>query len=127
MRPSIIIFAHRKIPRQFANIIQSGAYSSCNRRPWCKTHLNARDRLIVQEDLKHFPQDQQIISRGFTLLKAGRNDHHLLDPSGLFEGVPDTYFDVGHLTKVGNALLGKYIHDAVAESAREGDIRQAQH
>jgi len=41
-----------------------------------------------------------------------------LDPSGLFEGTPDTYFDVYHYTKIGNALLGKYIHDAVTQNAR---------
>jgi hypothetical protein len=95
--------------------------------PLMQSNLNARDRLIVQENLKYFPQDQEIVRRGFTLLKAGKGDYHLLDPSGLFEGVPDVYFDVGHLTKVGNALLGKYIHDAVAQLMREDEIRQVQH
>jgi hypothetical protein len=92
-----------------------------------QSHLNARDRLIVQVDLKNFPQDQEITSRGFALLKKGRDGNHLLDPSGLFEGVPDAYFDVVHLTKVGNALLGKYIHDAVVQSVRKDEIRPPQH
>jgi hypothetical protein len=92
-----------------------------------QSHLNVRDRLIVQVDLKNFPQDQEITSRGFALLKKGRDGNHLLDPSGLFEGVPDAYFDVVHLTKVGNALLGKYIHDAVVQSVRKDEIRPLQH
>jgi hypothetical protein len=37
------------------------------------------------------------------------------DASGLFDGVADAYFDVEHFTKVGNALLGKYIHDAILQ------------
>jgi hypothetical protein len=93
--------------------------------PLAQSHLNARDRLIVQEDLKYFPSDQEVISRGYTLLKQGRDGNHLLDPSELFEGVPDTYFDVQHYTKVGNALLGKYIHDAVAQNA--ADVRLSGH
>ena len=72
---------------------------------WLQNYLDARDRLIVQRDLKNFPFDQEIISRGYALLKERRDDNHLLDPSGLFEGVPDAYFDVQHYTKIGNALL----------------------
>jgi len=83
-----------------------------------QSHLDTRDRLIVQEELKYFPWDQEITSRGYALLKKGRDGNHLLDPSGLFEGTPDTYFDVYHYTKIGNALLGKYIHDAVTQNAR---------
>jgi hypothetical protein len=30
--------------------------------------------------------------------------------------VADAYFDVEHFTKVGNALLGKYIHDTIIQS-----------
>jgi len=40
----------------------------------------------------------------------------VLDASALFDGVADAYFDVEHFTKVGNALLGKYIYDAIIES-----------
>ena len=89
--------------------------------------MSARDRLIVQENLKYFPQDQEVINRGFTLLKAGRGNNYLLDASKLLEGVPDAYFDVGHLTKIGDALLDKYIYDAVAQIVREDNIRQGQH
>ena len=50
-------------------------------------------------------------------LKRGRNGNLVLEtPSGLFDGVADAYFDVDHFTKIGNALLGKYIHDAILQS-----------
>ena len=81
-----------------------------------QSHLNDRDHLIVEDDLKYFPQDREIVGRGYALLKMGRNGNRVLDPSGLFDGVPDAYFDVNHFTKVGNALLGKYIHDAIVQS-----------
>jgi hypothetical protein len=81
-----------------------------------ENHLMERDRLIVQERLKYFPQSQEIMTRGYALLKAGRNGNRVLDASGLFDGVADAYFDVDHFTKVGNALLGKYIHDAILQS-----------
>src|SRR5262249_54579875 len=84
--------------------------------PLLQSNLNDRDRLIVQEHLKYFPQSWEIISRGYALLKIGRNGNFVLDPSGLFDDVADAYFDVGHFTKVGNALLGKYIHDAILQS-----------
>jgi len=79
-------------------------------------NLNDRDSLLVQERLKYFPQSREIISRGYALLRIGRNGNLVLDLSGLFNGVEDAYFDVSHFTKVGNALLGKYIHDAILES-----------
>jgi hypothetical protein len=81
-----------------------------------QSNLNDRDRLIVQERLKYFPQSQEIMTRGYALLKRGRNGNHVLDASGLFDGVADAYFDVEHFTKVGHALLGKYIHDAILQS-----------
>src|SRR5262245_3008667 len=84
--------------------------------PMVQSNLNNRDLLIVQDRLKYFPQSQEIISRGYALLKIGRNVNFVLDPSGLFDGVSDAYFDVGHFTKIGNALLGKYIHDAILQS-----------
>ena len=84
--------------------------------PMVKSNLNDRDLLIVQDRLKYFPQSQEIISRGYALLKIGRNGNLVLDPSGLFDGVADAYFDVSHFTKIGNALLGKYIHDAILQS-----------
>jgi hypothetical protein len=84
--------------------------------PLAENHLMERDRLIVQERLKYFPQSQEIMTRGYALLKAGRNGNRVLDASGLFDGVADAYFDVDHFTKVGNALLGKYIHDAILQS-----------
>ena len=84
--------------------------------PLVQSKLNDRDRLIVQERLENFPQSQEIMTRGYALLKSGRNGNRVLDASALFDGVADAYFDVEHLTKVGNALLGKYIHDAILRS-----------
>jgi hypothetical protein len=83
--------------------------------PLVQSNLNDRDRLIVQERLKYFPQSQEIMTRGYALLKRGRNGNRVLDASGLFDGVADAYFDVDHFTKVGNALLGRYIHDAILQ------------
>lgn len=84
--------------------------------PLVQSNLNDRDHLIVQERLKYFPQSQEIMTRGYALLKRGRNGNRVLDASGLFDGVADAYFDVDHFTKVGNALLGKYIHNAILQS-----------
>ena len=84
--------------------------------PLVQSKLNDRDRLIVQERLENFPQSQEIMTRGYALLKSGRNGNRVLDASALFDGVADAYFDVEHFTKVGNALLGKYIYDAIIES-----------
>src|SRR5262249_8559576 len=84
--------------------------------PLVQSNLNDRDRLIVQARLKYFPQSQEITSRGYALIKRGRNGNRVLDPSGLFDGVTDAYFDVSHFTKIGNALLGNYIHDAISRS-----------
>ncbi len=84
--------------------------------PLVQSNLNDRDRLLVQERLKNFPQSQEIMTRGYALLKRGRNGNRVLDASALFDGVADAYFDVEHFTKVGNALLGKYIHDAIIQS-----------
>ena len=84
--------------------------------PLVQSNLNDRDHLIVQERLKYFPQSQEIMTRGYALLKRGRNGNFVLDASGLFDGVADAYFDVDHFTKIGNALLGKYIHDAILQS-----------
>jgi len=95
--------------------------------PLAQSRLDARNQLIVQGDLKYFQFDQEIISRGYARLKEGRDGNHLLDPPGLFDGVPDTYFDVQHYTKIGNALLGKYIHDAVAQNAGAADVTLSGH
>ena len=84
--------------------------------PLAQSNLNDRDRLLVQERLKNFPQSQEIMTRGYALLKRGRNGNRVLDASALFDGAEDAYFDVEHFTKVGNALLGKYIHDAIIQS-----------
>jgi hypothetical protein len=84
--------------------------------PLAQSNLNDRDRLLVQERLKNFPQSQEIMTRGYALLKRGRNGNRVLDASALFDGVADAYFDVEHFTKVGNALLGKYIHDTIIQS-----------
>ena len=58
-----------------------------------------------------------MLRRGYAQLKKGRGKYRLLDPSPLFDGVKDAYFDPNHFTKVGNALLGKFIREAVLSVA----------
>jgi hypothetical protein len=56
-----------------------------------------------------------MIARGYRLLRAGRGGNRVLDPSALFDGVADANFDPNHFTKIGNAILGKYIRDVALE------------
>ena len=79
--------------------------------PLAKEHLNDNERLMVEQHLKNYPEDGKMIGRGYSLLRAGRDGNGVLDPSELFDGVADANFDPNHLTKIGNAILGKYIRD----------------
>ena len=67
---------------------------------------------IVQEDVKYFPHDREIFSRGYQLIRKVPGEHYL-DASQLLENLPDAYIAVAHLSKVGNAALGKFLYSAV--------------
>ena len=79
--------------------------------PLAKEHLSDGDRLMVEQHLKNYPEDGKMIRRGYGLLRAGRDGNRVLDPSELFDGIADANFDPNHFTKIGNAILGKYIRD----------------
>jgi hypothetical protein len=83
--------------------------------PLARDHLNDRERLLVQAHSKIYPEDAKMIARGYRLLRAGRGGNRVLDPSALFDGVADANFDPNHFTKIGNAILGKYIRDVALE------------
>jgi hypothetical protein len=67
---------------------------------------------IVQEDVKYFPHDREIFSRGYQLIRKVPGEHYL-DASQLLENLPDAYIAAAHLSKVGNAALGKFFNSAV--------------
>lgn len=67
---------------------------------------------IVRENEKYFPHDREIFSRGYEEIRKVRGDHYL-DTSRLLENMPDAYVDVVHLSKVGNAVLGKFFYSTV--------------
>ena len=67
---------------------------------------------IVQEDVKYFSHDREIFSRGYQLIRKVPGEHYL-DASQLLENLPDAYIAVAHLSKVGNAALGKFLYSAV--------------
>jgi hypothetical protein len=67
---------------------------------------------IVQEDAKYFPHDHEIFSRGYELIRKARGEHYL-DASQLLENLPDAYIANAHLSKVGNAALGRFFFSAV--------------
>jgi hypothetical protein len=73
---------------------------------------------IVQQSLRLFPNDRELFTRGYELLRQGGGEDQL-DASGLLHGSADAYLDVAHLSKVGNAVVGKFIHSAVMK-ARDG-------
>src|SRR5262249_17671796 len=79
---------------------------------------------IVGHYAKYFPQDREIYSRGYTLIRQVRGDRYL-DASRVLENMPDAYIGEAHLSKVGNAALGSFIYSAVKkvlnQSAPWGD------
>jgi hypothetical protein len=40
------------------------------------------------------------------------------------EKLPDAYTDVGHLSKVGNAALGKFFYTAVKKALNQSESRE---
>ena len=54
----------------------------------------------------------QIFSRGYQLIRKVPGEHYL-DASQLLENLPDAYIAAAHLSKVGNAALGKFFNSAV--------------
>ena len=68
--------------------------------------------VIVRENERYFPHDREIFSRGYTQVRKVRGDRYL-DASQLLENMPDAYVDVVHLSKVGNAALGRFFYYAV--------------
>ncbi len=73
---------------------------------------------IVDENLKYFPDDRKVFTRGFELIRQGGGADQI-DASRLFYGHADTYLDVAHFSKVGNAILGKFIYSAIMKAGHE--------
>ena len=67
---------------------------------------------IVRENAKYFPHDREIFSYGYEQILKVRGDRYL-NASSLMRNVPDTYLDVVHLSKVGNAKLGSFFYSTV--------------
>jgi hypothetical protein len=68
--------------------------------------------VIVRENARYFPHDHEMFSRGYALIRKMPGDHYL-DASRILENLPDAYVDVVHLSKIGNAALGKFFYCAV--------------
>jgi hypothetical protein len=77
---------------------------------------------IVHENLKYFPDDRKVFTRGFELMRQGGGEDQL-DASRLFDGHADAYVDVAHFSKIGNAIVGKFIYSAIMD-ARQGGAPQ---
>jgi hypothetical protein len=69
---------------------------------------------IVRENVRYFPHDREMYSRGYVLIREMLGDQYL-DASRILANVPDAYVDVVHLSKVGNAALGKFFYSAVTK------------
>lgn len=67
---------------------------------------------ILRENKKYFPQDRDIYSRGYHLIRKVPGDSYL-DASRLLENSPDAYVGVAHLSKVGSAVLGRFFYSTV--------------
>jgi len=78
---------------------------------------------IVRENAKYFPHDRAIFSRGYE--KIGRvPGKRYLNASRRMSDLPDAYLDVVHLSKVGNAALGKLIYSAVTTAVTQSTARE---
>jgi hypothetical protein len=73
---------------------------------------------IVQQNLRFFPNDRQLFTRGYELMRQGGGEDQL-DASQLLRGRDDAYLDVAHLSKIGNAVVGKFFYSAIMK-ARDG-------
>ena len=78
---------------------------------------------IVRENLKYHPHDREMFLRGYQLMRKARSEHYL-DASRLLEKLPDAYTDVAHLSKVGNAALGKFFYTAVKNALNQSEPRE---
>ena len=74
---------------------------------------------IVRENASYFPHDREMFSRGYALIREMPGDRYL-DASRILENLPDAYVDIVHLSKVGNAALGKFFYSVVKK-----DLNQA--
>jgi hypothetical protein len=74
---------------------------------------------IVQQDLIYFPYDRELFTLGYNLIRTNNGTNHL-DASRLLDGRVDAYVDVVHLSKIGNAIVGKFIYICRHEGARRG-------
>jgi hypothetical protein len=74
--------------------------------------LTGSTEAIVRENAKYFPHDREIYSRGYGLIRNVPGDRYL-DASRLLENLPDAYVDSVHMSKVGNAVLGRFFYSAV--------------
>jgi hypothetical protein len=72
----------------------------------------------VQQNLRFFPNDRQLFTRGYELMRQGGGEDQL-DASQLLRGRDDAYLDVAHLSKIGNAVVGKFFYSAIMK-ARDG-------
>jgi hypothetical protein len=78
---------------------------------------------IVQENAKYFPHDREVFSRGYEQIRKVRGDSYL-DASRLLGNLPDAYVDVVHLSKVGNAALGRFFYSAVKTVTNQSAPRE---
>jgi len=78
---------------------------------------------FLQENAKYYPHDREIFSRGYELIRKVPGDHYL-DASRLLENLPDAYVDVVHLSKVGNAALGRFLYTAVKNALNQSEPRE---
>ena len=78
---------------------------------------------IVRENEKFFPYDREIFSRGYRQIRKVRGDRYL-DASQLLENMPDAYVDVVHLSKVGNATLGRFFYNAMKTVLNQSVARE---
>jgi hypothetical protein len=73
---------------------------------------------IVRQYARYFPHDREIFSRGYELIRKVPGEHYL-DASRLLENLPDAYIAPAHLSKVGNAALGKFFYSAVKKALNQ--------
>src|SRR5262245_21889872 len=78
---------------------------------------------IVRENEKYFPHDREIFSRGYRQIRKVRGDRYL-DASQLLKNMPDAYVDVVHLSKAGNATLGRFFYNAMKTVLNQSVARE---
>ena len=78
---------------------------------------------IVRENARYYPHNREVFLRGYELIRNAPSEHYL-DASRLLEKLPDAYTDVGHLSKVGNAALGKFFYTAVKKALNQSESRE---